>query len=201
MKQPEKNYVGDVQLSIADIKRAKSYLPIMQKTALAQALAPMCIQKVRMFAPVPGEEKATPVPDRYQEDVLRKSLCMGFVLAYYYLEMPEIREQYTGDSSPMLSANDYDRYGNIIQQLQRMKMSKYPMREERDDFRDKVYDLLADYKDMEKRLNAEIRNRIDAMNDICSRVTSMLAISVKPEDLVKSMTTESVMGKFMEDPE
>ena len=152
MKQPEKNYVGDVQLSIADIQRAKSYLPIMQKTALAQALAPMCIQRVRMFAPVPGEENAVPVPDRYQEDILRKSLCMGFVLTYYYLQMPEIVEQYVGDSSPILAANDYDRYGNIIQQLQRMKMSKYPMKEERDDFRDKVYDLLADYKDMEKRL-------------------------------------------------
>ena len=46
---------------------------------------------------------------------------------------------------------------------------------------DKIYDLLADYKTLEKLLNAECYGLLPAMNDTLSRFQMMMAAQTTPE--------------------
>lgn len=179
------NYVGRVRLDADDIRRADSYIPIVKKSVIAMALAAMCVGKVEVKAEVGGQQES--VPPLWQEDYVNKSLALAFVMTYYYLKMPDITEQYKGDTQPMLSANDFDRYGNIGVQLDRLKTKlRYDEGENCVSFRDKIYDLQADFRDFEKMLNGEIRNLLNRRNDICARMTAMVG-TVAPEQMQQEM--------------
>ena len=77
---------------------------------------------------------------------------------------------------------DYDRWagGHIFNQIDRMK-GKGP------ELRDKAFDLLADYRDLEKMLKTEIYGMLQAMNDPVSRFQDLAAQSMTPEAVQKTL--------------
>lgn len=185
------NCVGKVELTEEDILRANTYLPLLDKTAMAQVLAPACIQKLNLSIPVKKTEAdetakddafSIPIPDMYREDTLARTLTSAFVLLYFYLKRPDITSQYDPNKGMMLSANDYDRYPNLLTQVERMKASSKDR-----EVRDRVYALLADYKDFEKRLGAEIYSLLSVQNDICTRITQMMTMQTNPETLKSAL--------------
>ena len=77
------NCVEQVELTEEDILRATTYLPILDKAAMAQVLAQTCIQKMNLGIPVEKAEADTgekddafsiPLPAMYREDTLVRTL-------------------------------------------------------------------------------------------------------------------------------
>lgn len=186
---------GIVRLSEEDILGAETYLPILNKTAIARVAAPACIQRMRLGVPLGGTEAdvegkedafCIPVPDLYREDTLTRTLTSAFVLLYFYLKRPDITAGYDPNRGMLLSASDYDRYPNLLTQIERMKAAAKDR-----EVRDRAYALLADYKDFEKRLGAEIFSLLSAQNDVCVRLTNMMTQQMDPE-MVKTALKKTV---------
>ena len=169
-------------VSEEDLLRAETYLPLLTKAALAQTIAPACIQRMRIGVPIEETEAGAgrkedalsiPVPDLYREDTLARTLASAFVLLYFYLKRPEITARYDPNRGMTIGADDYDRYPNLLTQIER------------------AYALLADYKDFEKRLGAEIYSLLSAQNDVCVRLTGMMTQQTDPE-MVKTALKKTV---------
>ena len=78
----------------------------------------------------------------------------------------------------LMSADDYDWVGGVqlINQIDRMKKQS-------DTLRDKAYDLLADYRDLEKMMNTEINANLSIMNDVVARMSMSAASAMTPESV------------------
>lgn len=197
------NFVGTVDLNEDDIRKAASYLPILDKTALAQTIAPACIQRLVITLPVGGATTASgkeiepvqvPLPDLFQEDLLSRTLYSAFVLLYFYLKRPDITGQYDPNQDMKLAANDYDRYPNLLTQLERIKATSKDR-----EVRDKAFSMLADYKDFEKRLGAEIHNILAVRNDVCARLTQMVSMQTEPETIQKALKKSDEMARSLKE--
>lgn len=184
------NYVGIVTITEEDIRRADSYLPLMRKTAIVQLMAEQCLEKVELGVPVGGTETTdgtvdpvlVPVPELYQESALMRTLSASFVLLYFYLKMPDITSHYDPNGAMFLAANDYDRYRGPMTQLERLKAT---CRDQ--EVRNKLFELLSDYKDFERRLGLAIHSLITVRNDLCSRATAMLAVQTAPDTIQNAL--------------
>lgn len=151
---------------------AKSYVPLMQKEEIVSHCAERCIDRVVVNT---GEKFRGDTPPMYRENGQRKRrYLMGILVrAYLRLDFEPCEED-----KWLLSADDYDDFGGVqlINKIERMK-------KQGDALRDKAYDLLADYRDLEKMLNAETAANLDVMNDVVARMTMSAASAVTPESM------------------
>ena len=90
-------------------------------------------------------------------------LQMG-VFVSCYLGIP-----YAGDTDFQMAANEYDRWASshIFNQLERMKSDK--------DIKDKVFDILDDYKDFQWAMRREIEILLGHRNDTVMRLGIFIA--------------------------
>lgn len=151
---------------------AKSYVPLMQKEEIVSHCAERCIDRVVVNT---GEKFRGDTPPMYRENGQRKRRYLMGILARAYLRMDF---EGCGGDRWLMSADDYDWVGGVqlINQIERMK-------KQGDALRDKAYDLLADYRDLEKMLNTEIAANLDVMNDVVARMTMSAASAVTPESM------------------
>lgn len=161
------------KLTEEELLAARDYVPLMEKAAFAAECAGRCFD--RMEVRVEGGQ----VLPYFKENVERRSryLMGGFVKLY----LGEDFEPVEGETY-LMSADDYDRWagGHIFNQIDRMK-GKGP------ELRDKAFDLLADYRDLEKMLKTEIYGMLQAMNDPVSRFQDLAAQSMTPEAVQKTL--------------
>ena len=160
-------------LTIEDVLNADTYMSVTLKYALAQKLAPLCIEKVKVtYNGIAGE---MPLPDMFREDQLKKSLFLRGVALHYYLHKT-VGGKVASDLADLLCpADEYDAWGNLHNQMERMKSSAAT--------RDKAYDILTDFRDFERKLNAEIFAIIQTQNDPCARIMAMMGEQTTPEAL------------------
>lgn len=151
---------------------AKSYVPLMQKEEIVSHCAERCIDRVVVNT---GEKFRGDTPPMYRENGQRKRRYLMGILARAYLRLDF---EGCGGDRWLMSADDYDWVGGVqlINQIDRMKKQS-------DALRDKAYDLLADYRDLEKMLNTEIAANLDVMNDVVARMTMNAASAVTPESM------------------
>lgn len=167
--------VTPVQLSEDDVKRARTYLPMLHKRALIEQLAGSCIQRVNLTV-----NDIQPIPPRVQEDGFAKSLILTAVLCGFYLDIYDASSLLRKENPTFeFSMADYDNYSAVSSQLERMR--KHPD----EDVRTNAQAILNDYRDFEKRLNLAIYNRMSAQNDTCARIVEMMNMQATPE-VVKS---------------
>lgn len=162
------------------IRAADTYIPITKKAAIAQIIANASIEKVEI------KDAGGNVPPRYIENSYTKNLCLMGILLKLYLHLSYVQDE----KSLMVDAVDYDKYAgaHIINQLERMKGDM--------DVRNAVFDLLSDYRELEKRVNAEIFTRLSAQNDDVARLQLLLSGLPLPED-AKKMVSE--IGELQEE--
>lgn len=152
---------------------ASTYIPIVEKQQLCEALAKGCVVRVDMSV---GEgETAMPLPPRYQESLVDTSMMKMDVLLSRYLGVKSMDEPIT--------AEIYDQYAHVRNDLERFKSDK--------ECRDVVFDLLEDFKDFEKRLNSEIYNFLQAQNDVVGRLSVYIS----------QMMSEEYLGQLTQDIE
>ena len=160
------------------VKNATDYIPLMKKQEMAETIAQKCIVKVLMKYTEKGDgTDSVPMPDRYQEYHMYTNLYLMGVLAHEYLHIP-----YEGDGTGKeiidyenlkMPANVYDHWGesHVMNQLEQMKTDR--------ELREKVFDLLNDYKDFRWMLAHEIDILLGHNNDVVTRMMQAIGASIK----------------------
>ena len=149
------------------IDKATSYLPLARKLAIIEVLTPYCINAVRLI----DDAGVITVPNRAEEDVLYSRRAAMGVFVHYYLG-----EDFHGWEEDIAIPLDlYDQWGesHVFNQLERLKSVAA--------IRDKVFDIIADYKEFMKLLNNAIYNRINHQNDPVLRLNALMESASTPE--------------------
>lgn len=172
---------------------ARSYVPQAEKIAFVEGVATKCFDVLNISGTDSNDAMAANMPPMYKENTFAKARFLMGALLKMYLGVDF--EPVEGETY-LVSQDDYDRYagGHILNQIERFKSDTA--------LRDKSFDLLQDYRDIEKRLNTEIYGLLQCMNDPTSRLLAALSQSAREgimqtnmEDLRKLQTQlESIRG-------
>lgn len=152
--------------------QARDYVPLMEKAAFVDACAGGCFDRMELRV---GIDKTIPY---YKENVERRSRYLMGALVRLYL-----RQEFetVGDEAYLMAADDYDRWagGHILNQIERRKTNPA--------MRNHAFDLLFDYRELEKMLKTEIYSMLQAMNDPVGRMIDEMGKSMTPEVLQNSL--------------
>ena len=167
-----------ITITAEDIANAKVYLTQLEKAQFIDIVATNCFDRVNITA---GENSAEiALPPMYKENTFMKARYLMGMLVRSYLGREF--EPVEGDGY-LMSQDDYDRYagGHIINQIERFKSNA--------ELRDKCFDLLYDYRDLEKRLNTEIYGLLQCMNDSTTRLLTAMS-GVANENIMQNSLDE-----------
>lgn len=161
------------------LKKADSYIPIARKSDIIHLLAMGCIENVEMSL---REGNIQPIPPKWQENTLGKRLVMSYVLAGFYLHLVDVDGLYNKKNPEFnFTAGQYDTFSQLYTQLEGFKRSSDT------EAKEKAFAILADYRDFEKLLNAEVYNLLQEKNDLCVRLCMMLTMQSAPESVQNAM--------------
>lgn len=154
-----------------------TYIPLRAKTEWVAIVADKCFDVMNITASL--DEEALPLPAMYKENSETKSrYLMGVFVKLYLHGSWEVGE----DEDPwLMPIDEYDKWagGHIFSQIEKFKSDK--------ELRDICFNLLADYKDIERRLNTEIHGMLQAMNDPAARQMAAMQMSMTPEAMEKAL--------------
>lgn len=175
---------------------AKSYMPIAEKIANAKAIAPLCLDDTVPSEQEEVDKKLLILPPVKVENSGTKSLLLMNVLFNYYLNIDLPR-----DENGAVTTDTYDKYagGHILNQIERFK-SDYELK-------DKIFDLLRDYKEFERLVDVEIYNIRYVENDICNRLDAGLSLFMTPEKVeqltgeLKKLAVENAQNEILKEGE
>lgn len=143
---------------------ARDYLENAVKEAWVSENATKCFDRLSITAD--GE----PVPPMYivNEGLKRRYLMAAFAALY----MKQDYEAEEKDTS-LMTEECFDRWagGHAFEQLQRMKHDAV--------VRDKCYDIVADYRELERRFVAQITGLLAVQNDVVIRQNEYSAAQIK----------------------
>ena len=151
--------------------KAVSYICLKEKEDFIKAVSVRCFDRMEI-----GTENGDPLPPFYKESQISKLKYMTAALMKLYLHL---ETDLSEDGGPWdISSECYETAARsfLISQLERIKK-----RTSDKTLQDKIYDLLADYKLLEKLLNAECYGMLPAMNDTLSRFQMMMSAQTTPE--------------------
>lgn len=172
------------------VKNAASYVPIAKKEAFVDYCAMRCMQKVQINLTDAGNSA---MPDMWMENTgARSRYLMSALLVMYLGYPPETLGMVPGDQW-LLTETEFDKYGkcHLVNQLDRMKGSAT--------VRDKVFDILRDYRDLEKRLNTAIYSNLTIQNDVANRIFMKLAMDTSEEALEEQRKALSELQAQLEE--
>lgn len=159
------------------MQNAESYVPIRKKAEFVKYCAERCFDKLNITA-TSGNDTLSAMPPMWKENSeLKARYMMGGLLKLYLKQEAQTDE----NDEWLLTEQEYDRWAaaHILNQIERMKSNA--------SLRDKCFDLLQDYKTLEKMLNTEVYGLIRAMNDSVSRIIAQIQASTTPESMKNAM--------------
>lgn len=161
------------------INNGVSYALCELKEKFVEDVYMKCLNRVDVNLDDSGN---APMPYMYMENTFLKSRYLMTALAKFYLRMDVETED--GDMW-LMTRNEYDRFGasHVIGQLNRFRNNN-------PDLKDKVFDLLRDYSDLERRLSNAIRSGLTVMNDPANRIFQKITMDVS-EEALKSAVDEA----------
>lgn len=170
-------------------ERAKSYVSLETKKRFLADCAMRCFDKMEI-----GTETGETLPPFYKENGVSKAKYMMSALVSMYLG--EREADISGDNPWELTDEEYDSYAESfpLSQLERIKKTTQDK-----DLRDKIYDLLVDYRLLEKLLNAECYGLLPAMNDTLSRFQMMMTMQSTPEAMDAVLASLDEVRKEVEE--
>lgn len=148
-----------LKLDDSTIRNARDYVLLTEKVQFVESCADKCFDTLNIRT---GDtESDETLPPMYKENISRKNRCLMGALANLYLNLGAKTEP---DCRWMVTEKEYDRLAgaHLQNQLERAKADL--------SLREKAFDILGDYKDLERRLNAEIHALSIVMNDPASRL-------------------------------
>ena len=146
------------------IEAAADYVPLAEKEAWIENIAPKCFDRLAITAD--GET----MPPMYMiNEGLQSRYVMAALVKMYF------KQTYNADVSDaeLMTFEEYDKWAgsHILGQIDRWKHDR--------ELRDKCFDLLDDYYDLKKRLRSQINGRLAAMNDSVVRQSQYMTEQMK----------------------
>lgn len=159
------------------IEKAKTYMPIEDKISLSKIIAEKCVDIIPQSRKNPISDRANkilslPLPEG-ELSALKSMLTMSVLLGFYFnIDID------TQNKDAMTFAS-YDEYASShpLNQLDRLKSNA--------EIRDKVYDLVADFKEFKKMVDIEIYNIRTYRNDPLIRLAATIGLYLTKENLNK----------------
>lgn len=177
-----------VLIDEATLKNAVSYAPIRAKDSFLEYAEPGCVQRVDIKL---NDDENTVLPYMYTENTNTKSRYMMTALAVLYLGIPLREIQTEPGDIWLMTEQEYDRWAgsHVLNQMERLKGNA--------ELRDKVFDLLRDYRDLEKRLSVLIHNSLEIRNDPCNRLFQKILSDLSEENLkAQQAEAEKLKAEF-----
>lgn len=167
--------------------KAEDYVPLGEKSAAAQSIAATCLNEISYQLNVGGVP--VDVPDYHGRNLaMRERQLLGFLLKRYL----GIEFDPAEGTDYLLSLDDYDRAARLhpLNALERFKSDP--------ETREKVFDLLRDYKLFGEMVRSAVEDIIAAQNDPVLRYLSAQAGAVTPEALQALTDAEGQLRKQIE---
>lgn len=182
--------MNKIVLTEDSVKDAISYVPIQTKEEFCDYCARRCIQKVTVS--LNGAEESA-MPDMWMENTFDKSRYLMTALLVLYLGVPVKEVEREEGNIWLMTKKHYDKCGrsHLINQLDRMKGTAA--------VRDKVFDLLRDYRDLEKRLSTEIYSNLNIQNDPANRIIMKLTMDMSSEAMEEQRKAFEELQKGIEE--
>lgn len=161
------------------MEKAQTYIPIAMKELIASDLARDCIKETRMIRPHDAEDSVEPeygLRPVYGESPSTKARIMMTILLSMYLKVWD-------DDAPFLCpVEEYDNWAgaHVLNQIERFKSGEY---------REKAFDLIADYREMERYLNSAIYSVLRELNDPVKRFMEAMGEIGSAEGIQKALDT------------
>lgn len=164
-KEKKEPFIIDEEM----IKKATSYIPLALKKAIAKATAEACLEEVDKTTSNIANETQLPIPQLYREECGAKPLYLMYYFLTEYLHIA-VSDEFTEE--------EYDYYAgsHIFNQLERFKTADK-------EIKDKVFDILYDYKELKKMLDTEIFNLKESRNSSLDRIQSYIDLFASPENV------------------
>ena len=161
-------------LTEESVKNAVSYVPLKTKEEFCDYCSVRCMEKVQITM---TDANGTAMPDMWIENTSAKARCLMTALLVLYLGHPVKEVEREEGNLWLMTEEMYDTCGmsHIINQLDRMKGTAA--------VRDKVFDLLRDYRELEKKLNTAIYSNLSIQNDAANRIFMKLTMDTSAEAL------------------
>lgn len=159
------------------IQNASRYIPLARKIALIEVYAPDCLQAVEISTQKLQSDSILALPQLYEENILMKQLVFMQVFLTEYLHI-QLQKGGVGEYDGF-SAEQYDEFASShpMNQLERLKTVS--------SVKDKVYDIIADFKDFKKLFDLKIFNLKAAHNDGIERALAGISVINDPETMKK----------------
>ncbi len=127
-----------------------------------------------------------PVPPMYMLNAGLKARYLMAAFAAFYLKQDY--EALESDNA-LMSVEEYDRWAgsHALNQIERWKQDR--------ELRDKCFDLLSDYKDLEKQFSVQINGMLAAMNDTVIRQSEYMATQMKELPSILEQLKDLQQGK------
>lgn len=170
------------------LTEAEDYIPLGEKVKIAQEIARHCVYSISYNLEVGGVP--VDVPDYHGKSTgLRERFLLG-VLLRLYLKIPFDPVE---GSEYLLSLDDYDRAARLhpLNALERFKSDP--------EAREKVFDLLRDYKTLCDFTRSALDDLVAAQNDPVQRYLAAQAASVTPEALKALTDAEGQLREQIEE--
>lgn len=154
------------------IRAASDYIPYIDKLTIVSETAEACLEPVDQETEGIAAETQLPIPQLYKE----RSGAKQFFLMYYFMT----RYLHVEIDEKGWTIEEYDHYASshIFNQLERFKSGDT-------EIKNKVFDILYDYKALKSMLEVEIYNLKEAKNNGLDRIQSYLDLFSTPENVAK----------------
>ena len=170
---------NEFRITDATMAQADTYIPLTMKEMIANDMARACVKRTDLIHPFgdkaenSGEYGVSPV---YCESPSSKARVMMTVMMVMYMHI-------WGEDTPYLcEVSAYDQWAgaHVLNQLERFKAGPY---------REKAFDILADYREMEKCLNSAIYAVLRELNDPVKRFMEALGTMASAEGIQSAIET------------
>lgn len=152
--------------------KATTYMPLATKNMLADDIAQRCLVEAPVF-----ERKgipSLPLPPLYEEMSDLKAIMLADTLYRYYLNV-DMKELDADNGFDSYERHDYYNGGHPLNQIERFKGDK--------DVKNIAFDLLEDWREFRKMVDAKIFNLKARRNDSLARIWDSLAVMGTPENM------------------
>lgn len=166
------------------INGATSYIPLIQKRAIVKVVAEACLETADKTTENIATESNLPIPQLYREKCGVKQFYLMYYFLTEYLHI-EIKDDFNEEQ--------YDCYASshIFNQLERFKSKDT-------NIKNKVFDILYDYKELKKMLDTEIFNLKEMRNDALIRLQDSISLFASPDNI---KILNDFLSKTIEDVE
>ena len=176
-----------IEITSEMMQAARDYVPLEEKEAWVSESAPNCFDRIAISV---DDES---MPEMYMVNTGKKSRYLMGALAKLYFGAEDIGAD--ADNEWLMSVEKYDEWagGHVFNQIERWKRDA--------DFKFKAYDIMYDYKDLEKRMSTQISSLLAVQNDAVIRQARQSADMMRelPALLTELKAYEDMKGKGEED--